>query len=256
MIKRKVIYLCLGLICVIGTGFFGWNLYRELMPRIVAEQGYDQVRTIAFADENMEEGLSEVEPADRIPPDFGVLRAWNPDIRGWIWNPGTDIDYPVVQGPDNTYYLNHTADRKQSIIGSIFMDCKNRADFHNGITVLYGHNIRGGRMFSSLSGYKDQSYYEAHPVMYLYTPEANYRVELFAGQLLSGSAGEFPLMFKSEEEGQEWGRQLRNSSTFIGRMDPAAGDRILALCTCSYEYQNARYVIYGILRKVEADGTN
>jgi len=251
MSKRRGIFLGLGLVCVTGAGVCGWNLYQELMPRIVAEQGYDQVRAMAFADANMVDGLSEAEAADRLPPDFDALQAWNPDIRGWIWSPDTDIDYPVVQGSDNDYYLNHTTDRKKSIIGSIFMESKNRGDFQDDVTVLYGHHIRGGRMFSSLSGYKEQSYYDAHPELYLYTPEANYRVELFAGQVLSGTTGEFPLIFESEVEGQEWIRKLLNSSTFSGGKEPAGGGRILALCTCSYEYQNARYVVYGVLRELE-----
>lgn len=251
MNKRRGIYLGFGLICIIGIGFCGWNLYQELMPRIVAEQGYDQVRSLAFVDANGEAKAPEEEPADRTPPDFDALLAWNPDIRGWIWNPGTDIDYPVVQGPDNDYYLNRTADRKRSIIGSIFMESKNRGDFQDDVTVLYGHHIRGGRMFSSLSGYKKQSYYEEHPVMFLYTPDTNYRVELFAGQVLSGATGDFPLLFESDEARQEWIRKLIATSTFSSGREPAADERILALCTCSYEYQNARYVVYGVLRELE-----
>jgi len=251
MSKRKGIFLGLELICVLGSGFCGWNLYRDLMPGILAEQGYDLVRAMAFADVSMETGSSGAAQAGRVPPDFEALLAWNPDIIGWIWIPDTDIDYPVVQSSDNDYYLNHTAGREKSIIGSIFIESKNRRDFLDDVTVLYGHHIRGGRMFSSLSNYKKQSYYEAHPILYLYTPKVNYRVELFAGQILSGATGEFPLRFESEEQGQEWIRQMINSSTFSGGKEPESGSLILALCTCSYDYRNARYVVYGVLRELE-----
>lgn len=256
MNKRRIIFFGLVLVCLIGGGFCGLNLYRELMPRIQAEQGYELVRAMAFPSGRTESGLSEsglsgADLNDRIIPDFDALMAWNPDIRAWLWSPDTDIDYPVVQGDDNDYYLNHTADRQRSIIGSIFIESKNRGNFQDDVTVLYGHHISGGRMFSSLSGYKDQSYYEAHPVLYLYTPAVDYQVELFAGQVLNGETGEFPLMFESEAQGQKWVRQLLHTSTFSGGKEPQAGDRMLALCTCSYEYQNARYVVYGVLRELE-----
>jgi len=247
MSKHRSGFLGLGLLCVIGVGLCGWNLYQEMMPRIKAEQGYDMIRAMAFSDVNLESEAQE----SRVLPDFDALMAWNPDIRGWIWCPDTNIDYPVVQGSDNDYYLNHTTDRQKSIIGSIFIERKNRGDFQDDVTVLYGHRIRGGRMFSELPSYKEQSYYEMHPIMYLYTPEANYRVNLFAGQLLNGIIGGFPLIFDSEEQRQEWIRQLMESSTFTGTIKPEAGEQIIALCTCSYEYQNARYVVYGVLRVMD-----
>lgn len=247
MSRGKGLLLGLGLVCVMGAGFGGWNLYQELKSRILAEQSYDLIRDMAFVGEESETELTDNEPAGRRPPDFDILLDWNSDIKGWIWLPDTDIDYPVVQGADNDYYLNHTTDRKKSIIGSIFIENKNRGDFQDDVTVLYGHNIKGGRMFSPLAGYKDQSYYELHPILYFYTPAANYRVELFAGQVLNGVTGEFPLNFESEEKRKEWINQLKISSTISSGKMPETNERIMALCTCSYEYQNARYVVYGIL---------
>jgi len=84
-----------------------WNLHRELKLMILAEQSYDLIRDMAFADGNI---VPEDELTGRVPPNFNML-ACNSDIRGWIWIPDTDIDYPVVQGSDNDYYLEHTTDR-------------------------------------------------------------------------------------------------------------------------------------------------
>lgn len=244
-----VLLACLG-----GAAFCGYNLYQELMPGIRAEQGYDMVRSLAFPDMDItpteaEKHLREWEPV----PDFAALLAWNPDVKAWLHSPGTDIDYPVVQGEDNDYYLNHTADGQQSIIGSIFMESGNRDDYQDDVTVLYGHHIRGGRMFSSLSGYKNPSYYETYPYMYLYTPGQTFRVELFAGQILDGATGRFPLIFADETERTAWIREVLAVTTFDSGRRPADGERIVALCTCSYEYQDARYVVYGILRELEEE---
>ena len=232
--KRKLLYgLCL--LFLAGAGFTGFQLYKELKPRVLAKQLYEQVRNAAFQESER--------------PDFAVLKAWNPDMVGWIRGPGTDIDYPVVQGADNEYYLNRTADGGRSAIGSIFMESENQSNFSDDLTVLYGHHISGGRMFSSLSGFKNQLYYEEHPYLILYTPKQDYRVELFAGQIVNGRTGTFPLIFGEPAARAVWLDELLSSSSFLSPVTLAEGERLIALCTCSYEYQDARYVVYGVLRE-------
>ncbi len=255
MENRRVLLLGLTLSCLAGAVFCGWNFYQEMKPRVIAEQTYDQIRKRAFRESaavmDGDKDITAVDIHRRNRPDFETLLQWNPDIAGWLWSPETDIDYPVVQGADNDYYLNHTADGVTSIIGSIFMESQNQKGFQDDVAILYGHHIRGGRMFSSLSGYKTQSYYEKHPVMYLYTPEKDYRVEIFAGEILDGRNGTFPFMFERTDEREEWLKELLVSSTFKSSVTVEEHERILALCTCSYEYNNARYAVYGVLRDME-----
>jgi sortase B len=255
MKNRRLLFLGLSFLCLAGVVFCGWNFYQEMKPRAQAEQAYNQIRERAFRESaavmDGDEDITAVNSYTRKRPDFETLSQWNPDIAGWIWLPESDIDYPVVQGIDNDYYLNHTADGERNIIGSIFMESHNQKEFQDDVTILYGHHIRGGRMFSSLSGYKTQSYYEEHPVMYLYTPDKAYRVDLFAGEILDGQIGSFPLMFESAETRERWLKKLLVSSTFKSSVAIERNERILALCTCSYEYNNARYAVYGVLRDME-----
>lgn len=255
--KRKLLY-ALCLLCAMGAVASGWGMYKELRPRAEAEHFYAEVRRQAFPQtesggETVNVGETEeaaVQESERGRPDFDALKAWNPDICGWIYSPGTVIDYPVVQGEDNDWYLNHTVDQKQSVIGSIFLESRNQMDFSDDVSVLYGHHIRGGRMFTPISGYKKQSYYDEHPVMYLYTPEADYRVELFAGEILDGATGSFPLQFQDGTEREKWLDRLCSRGAFQGAELPGEDEKILALCTCTYEYQDARYTVYGRLKKL------
>jgi len=254
MKNKRLLFRGLSLLCLAGVVFCGWNFYQEMNPRVCAEQAYGQIRVMAFgASVDGDKDIRTVDTRTRKRPDFETLLQWNPDITGWIWLPESDIDYPVVQGGDNDYYLNHTADGVRSIIGSIFMDSQNRKEFQDDVTVLYGHHIRGGRMFSSLSGYKTQSYYEEHPVLYLYTPDKDYRVDLFAGEILDGQKGTFPIVFKHADARERWLKKLLDSSTFESPVVVGENERILALCTCSYEYNDARYVVYGILSDMEEE---
>lgn len=263
--RTNFIYIFLILLCIAGIIFFMFLYWSEMRPRIEAENIYEEARTLAFpevkdlGDPEIEEKRNDSEDKGRAglsrsgPPDFDVLQAWNPDIVAWIYSPGTGIDYPVVKGSDNEFYLNHTVDKNRSIIGSIFMESANSPDFSDDITVLYGHHIKGGRMFSSLSGYKNQSYYDSHPTMKLYTKDENYDIELFAGNIVNGSIEGFPLRFSQEEQRKQWINQCLQNSTFRSKIEPDVGDKMIVLCTCTYEYQNARYIIYGILKKQQAD---
>ncbi|MFR2213338.1 MAG: sortase domain-bontaining protein [Ruminococcus sp.] len=71
----------------------------------------------------------------------------NPEIIAWIRIPDTRIDYPVVQGTDNEYYLKHTFKKTEHVAGSIFLDKDNSPDFSNRKSILYGHNMKDGSMF-------------------------------------------------------------------------------------------------------------
>lgn len=259
--KRRVLCI-LCVFCLAGAAFCTANVLRELIPRIEAEHAYEEFRRAAFREDNNSGGKTDaIDPDLQIVtdgkeswrmPDWNRLQTCNPDICGWIYGPGTTVDYPVVQGTDNTWYLEHTADGEKNAAGAIFMESENRRSFEDDMSVLYGHHIRGGRMFSSVSGYKEQDYYDKHPCFYLYTPEAAYRVDLFAGNVISGEVDGFPLQFAGNEARREWIDKAVRESTFKSRTKPEDEERILTLCTCSYEYHDARFAVYGTMKKLEA----
>ncbi len=183
--------------------------------------------------------------------DFDALRAINPNVVGWILSEGNMISYPVVQGEDNSYYLTHLFNGEQNKLGSVFIDFRSSGDFSDQNMVLYGHNMKDGSMFSALANYADQSYYDRFPTMALYTPEGNYTVELFAGILTDGQGGLICRSFGGDEEFQDYVDLLTASSTFSCDVSVVPGDRIVTLCTCSYAYDDARYLLFGKLIPLE-----
>ena len=92
--------------------------------------------------------------------DFAVLDSQNPDVVAWIQIPGTQINYPVVQGKDNDYYLHRDLNGQKSTAGTIFLDYADQADFSSLHNVLYGHHMKNGSMFKDISRYKDQGYFD------------------------------------------------------------------------------------------------
>mgnify|MGYP005754417093 FL=1 len=107
----------------------------------------------------------------------------NPDIYAWITIPDTKIDYPVLQSEeDNSYYLTHDQDGRESPSGALFTEDYNNKDFQDPITVIYGNNMQDGSMFGELDRYSDSSYMEAHPYIYIYTNngETTLKYRIFA----------------------------------------------------------------------------
>lgn len=119
----------------------------------------------------------------KIPVDFDELQTMNPDIYAWIKIPGTDISYAVLQrdGDDNQeYYSKHSENGAYYSGGSIFSQSYNRKDFSDPMTVLYGHNLRNGRMFAQLNSFSDAEVFESHRYIYVYLPDRMLVYEIFA----------------------------------------------------------------------------
>ena len=186
-------------------------------------------------------------PAQKV--DFDKLKKINKDAAAWLYCPDTVIDYPVMKANDYTYYLNRLPDGTFNANGALFIDYNNAPDFSGPLTVIYGHHMKSGSMFGGLKGYKDQGYYEKHPVMYLYTKDKNYRIELMYGCVIG--AGQWKEQaFMYAENIDSLITYAANNSTFKSRVKYMKGDRIAVLSTCSYEFDEARYVLLGILREL------
>ena len=176
----------------------------------------------------------------------------NPDVVGWIYVPGTDINYPVAQGSDNDYYLYRLFDGTYNKAGSIFVDYRNDGALLDENTVLYGHHMRNGSMFAQITGYTDQAFYEAHSYGILLTPDGNYVLEFFSGYVTGTDDTAWKMRFSSESEYAAWLNGIEKKSCFASDVIPALSEQVLTLSACTYEYDNARFVLHGVLRKAEA----
>lgn len=110
--------------------------------------------------------------------DWNYLKSINEDIIGWIEIERTQINYPILKDNDNIYYLNHNYLKNYNSNGSIFtLDEK---PFENSETLLYGHNMKNGTMFSVLGKYLDKDFFLSHQNIKIYTPNKNYKGIIFS----------------------------------------------------------------------------
>ncbi len=114
---------------------------------------------------------AETEPPYVSPIDFEELARINPDIVAWIQIPGTNIDYPVVQGDDNDAYLHRDFEGEESAAGTIFLDFESQSDMRGYNNIMYGHHMRNGSMFRDIVYYKDEDYFKEHQYFEIYTPQ-------------------------------------------------------------------------------------
>ena len=195
--------------------------------------------------------VDEENPSDdpfvRSSVDFEALQKINPDTIGWLYSPQTPIDYPVMKANDYAWYLSHLIDGSYNACGTLFLDYNNAPDFSDKLSVIYGHNMQDDSMFGSLDNYKNQAFLNEHPTMFLFTPQGNYRVELMYGCVVgAGMWRDRAFMFEVNLESLL--SYASQHTTFTSPVTYAEGDRVVALSTCSYEFDDARYVVIGILK--------
>ena len=115
---------------------------------------------------------SSIVNAQKRKINFPALKKKNPQIVAWVSIPNTPVDYAVVQGKDNNYYLTHDALKRRSSGGSIVLDSKLKKDFSSSDSILYGHQMRDKSMFGSLARYRNKNFRDKHQYIYVYTPTA------------------------------------------------------------------------------------
>lgn len=107
--------------------------------------------------------------------DFERLQEESSSSCAWIYIPGTNIDYPLVYGNDNSYYLSHDAYGNSSSSGAIFLNCDNNDSLNDSKSIIYGHNMKDGSMFHDLRYYTDETYAEEHSFLYIYMDNGTVR---------------------------------------------------------------------------------
>ena len=229
-IRYIIMALLLAVFCTMG-GIILYTQYKYAQEDKVYEQAAEEFtrRTDAGAGDTLGEA-GEDTAGIPLEVDFGKLREINSDVIGWIYCEDTVINYPVLQGPDNDYYLRRNINRKHQTAGS---------------------------MFACLDEWKDQEFYESHPVMWLLTPEQDYQILLFAGYTTAATSDTYTTFDASCEELEDYLARCLKLSDFQADLGPGEesvldpGARYVVLSTCAYNFEDARYVLHGKLEPVE-----
>ena len=178
--------------------------------------------------------------------DITPLQKVNEDVMGWIHIPDTDINYPLLRGGDNEHYLKHNWKNEPNAAGAIFMEHENAADFSDFNTIIYGHNMRSGSMFGGLKEYDGQAYWETHPYIYILHDNGVFRYDIFAAHRVKPGTITYAMQIKDSRLRAEFISYALDNSQIHAGIQPAVGDRIITLSTCTGD-SAFRWVVQGVL---------
>lgn len=199
--------------------------------------------------EEQEEVLEQTERMLKVKK----LQEENKDVVGWIEIEGTNINYPVLQGVDNEYYMNHNYKKEKSKNGSIFLTKDYDWSIPSSNLLIYGHNFNNGTMFQSLLKYADENFYKQHPIIRFTTAEEDSKYEIisvFKSRVYYKSEKNvfryyYFVNAKTEEEYNEFIKNAKKASLYDIDATAKYGEQLITLSTCSYHVEDGRFAVIG-----------
>ena len=216
------------------------------------QQTYDSLASSAFApDDNLADANGASLGA--LAVDWDALLAENPDTVGWIYIPGTAVNYPIVKAPEDnpdkylTYdFQGNKGGRWLPTYGVPYLLSTNAADFSDKNNVVQGHHLQNGEMFAAIADLADSGAFNAHRNVYLLTPKGNYRLNSVSLVHCAGSERIAQTQFSTDAEFTGYVQdKLDRSIVSADPAAPAAGDisQLFMFSTCDSD-GDARYVLY------------
>lgn len=254
-VRNIIIGILLLVMVVSGIGYI-----REQAAARRQKEQEESLAQIASqtAEETESESMTqepEAEPETEAPYvspiDFEALQAENPDTVGWIRIPDTRIDYPIVQAADNEKYLHTDFEGKDSVYGTVYLDCDSRPDFSGWNNPVYGHHMKDGSMFKDVVKFKEEAYFKDHQYFEIYTPERTIHLKAVACYYSDSNGIVRKTRFATRESFDKWLDERLSPCGFAEKPEVPV-DSMFVLVTCSYELNDARTLLYAV--EVDEDG--
>jgi len=176
---------------------------------------------------------------------FQELQAINAEVFAWLSVYGTNIDYPITQGPDNIKYVNTSAEGRYSLSGSIFLDYNNSKDFRDFNSILYGHHMTRSAMFGDIEKFNDKKTFDTNRYGVLYYNGKDHGLEFFA--FIHCDAYDIAIFTANvqDEYRQEYLDGIFEKAKYSRDIGVTTDDHIVLLSTCSASSTNGRDILVG-----------
>lgn len=249
MKKRTVLYLAAAMILL---GVLGYSVYRlismnaDYSAESKVHEALLRFKPEASADYPAAEPSKDPDTVVTEPflnEKIAELQEEYPNAIGWITVPGTDVDYPFTQGPDNDYYLRRGLDGNYLYAGVPFLDYRCAPDFSDGNTIIYGHNLRNGTMFGTLESFKTQQFFQEHRTFTVYLRDKTIEAEIIACVVFQANHAPFLYQVSPQENYLSDLSKLARCTADLSAIEDGA--RFITLSTCDYEAADGRTVLVG-----------
>lgn len=250
---KKVIIGVLLVSFLLLLGFNGYELFKTNQDKRAKEkiyQNYDVIKKLVTGDntETLASSGKTEQTNKEIPEKVkGLVR--ESDLRGIVEVSGTNINSFIMQGSDNSFYLNHLENGEYNELGSIMLDYRNNLE-NDTISVIYGHNAYlSYTPFEELEKFYQKDFYEKNKYIYITTGGVRHKYEIFTVAMVpKKTSRHIQIEFESEEKLDEHLHWLREISLYDTGVEVNTSDKVLILQTCSIKYDGNFLIIGG--RKV------
>lgn len=256
MKKKNAILITVIIILVLlmlGTGLF---IVLSHIQNSDTKDEYNKLASSYASDVSVQPTTEIVAPSidekkAENPIDFAGLIYQNVDIYSWIYIPGTNINYPVVQsGMDDNFYLNRDVYGNSKFAGAIYSQSCNAKNYMDRVTVLYGHNMADGSMFADLHKFADKSFFDKHEYMYVYTPDRKLTYRIVSAHSYDDRHIMNSFDFKKDDIFKSYLDTILNPHAVMQNVREGINldteSKILTLSTCTNS-GNGRYLLQGVL---------
>ncbi len=249
---RRAVSFISGIVGAVCLGYFAYYC-------VMASNTAKQAKALSELKENdppvkvkknATVNLDLLEEPPEILEEYQTLYIKNKSLAGWIRIPDTEIDYPVMQTRNNDYYLNHDFEQNEDNNGSLFIDAACSIWPRSENLIIYGHNMKSGKMFGTLDKYKDEEYFKKHPVIEFDTiyEDGEYQIMYAFSEVVHESS---EVTFKyyqfinadSEQEYDSNMRAMAEMSLYDTGVTSRFGDELITLSTCDYEEGSERFAV-------------
>ena len=243
--KKAILNLILYIILLSILIYSGIKIFKWYKDKTNNNKIAEQIKSTVIVEEKNED-----ENKDEYTVDFNKLKEQNNETIAWLKVNNTNVEYPVVKGTNNSFYLNHSFDKSSNSAGWIFADCRNKLDNTDKNIVIYGHNMRDGSMFGSMLNILNSKWYEneENTNITLYTKNEKSIYKVFSVYKIENEDYYIKTEFKNGNEFEGFIKNLKKRSIKDFNVDVSKDDNILTLSTCA---NNNKYRVVLHAKKVK-----
>ena len=250
--SRTPIIVVLVLVIVACLAVAGFNLYNMAQTNAQIDSLKNEQKVTPETPSASSSAASQ--PLAANPINFKELQSQNEDAYAWLYVPGTQVSYPVMQHPtDNMFYMNHDVTKAESAAGAVFTEDYNTTDFKDAVTLIYGHNVGNDQMFGSLHYFEEPNFFNENAKFYIYTPGHIYTYDIVSAFTTDDQHVLYRYgYFQTYDQLREFEQEILNPHTLVKNvratpLDDSSKLVVLSTCNTGELSETTRYLVCGVL---------
>ena len=240
---KKFFYYATIIILIGVMLFSGYNIFKIQKEYSDGKKTYEELEKSSPKTKDDKDLPKKSQKSPNNIPNHEQLKAINDDYVGWLYIPNTGIDYPVVHTDNNDYYLHHTFYHEYNKAGTIFISSNSNPDLKDSNTIIHGHNLLNGTMFSGLTNYQNTDFFNANPYAYIYTKDKTFVYQVMSAFVCTVNSPVYTTVFDNDLIAK-----IRGFSMVASKIKATEKNKFVTFSTCTNWQEDERFVV--VMKKI------